>query len=224
MQTNGKQYKDKILRIAILGIANSGKTTLFNGLTNANARVGNWHGVTTQVVAGKCFLQKNLQVEFLDLPGTYLEDDYTLEGKIALKELKRCNAILMVTEGVNTLKSVKLLSKLKWLNIPFMLVINMNSELERRGGFVDENKMYSRSGLSVIKAECNRKKEVLKIKAFIANVLKNNIYSLRVDTHEKNLAMQKALNKVGFIKCGVIYLARNDEGTNKRIAFEKVIK
>jgi GNAT superfamily N-acetyltransferase len=58
----------------------------------------------------------------------------------------------------------------------------------------------------------------------LSYALKNNIYSLRVDTHEKNLAMQKALNKVGFIKCGVIYLARNDEGTNKRIAFEKVIK
>lgn len=173
MQTNGKKYTDKILKIAIMGIANSGKTTLFNGLTNANERVGNWHGVTTQKVAAKSLLQKNLQVEFLDLPGSYLEDDYTLEGKIALKELKTCNAILMVTEGVNTLKSIKLLSKFKGLNIPIMLVINMNGELERRGGFVDENKIYARSGLSVIKAECNRKKEVLKIKGFIANVLKN---------------------------------------------------
>lgn len=47
----------------------------------------------------------------------------------------------------------------------------------------------------------------------------NNVNSIKIDTHKENLAMQKALTKNGFIKCGIIYLENNDE----RIAFEKII-
>jgi len=48
-----------------------------------------------------------------------------------------------------------------------------------------------------------------------------NIHSIRVDTHQDNLSMQKFLKKNGFTQCGVIYLART-EGDNKRIAFEMI--
>jgi len=47
-----------------------------------------------------------------------------------------------------------------------------------------------------------------------------NISSMRVDTHEKNKAMQKLLDKNGFIYCGIIYLADG----SKRRAYEKIIR
>ena len=47
----------------------------------------------------------------------------------------------------------------------------------------------------------------------------NNIKSMRIDTHEKNLGMQGLLKKLGYHYCGVIYLENND----KRLAFEKLI-
>ena len=47
----------------------------------------------------------------------------------------------------------------------------------------------------------------------------NNIKSMRIDTHEKNLGMQGLLIKLGYHYCGVIYLENND----KRLAFEKLI-
>lgn len=50
--------------------------------------------------------------------------------------------------------------------------------------------------------------------------IKNNVNSIRVDTHEENTSMQKLLNKNGFEYCGIIYLADK----SKRIAFEKIIK
>ncbi|WP_077369933.1 GNAT family N-acetyltransferase [Anaerosalibacter sp. Marseille-P3206] len=49
--------------------------------------------------------------------------------------------------------------------------------------------------------------------------ISKNIYSIRVDTHEKNLSMQNFLRKAGFQYCGIIYLENDD----KRIAFEKII-
>lgn len=50
--------------------------------------------------------------------------------------------------------------------------------------------------------------------------LNRDIYSIKVDTHEDNLSMQKFLKKNAFKYCGVIYL----EDGNKRVAFEKVLK
>ena len=47
-----------------------------------------------------------------------------------------------------------------------------------------------------------------------------NIFSIRADTHEENISMQKFLKKNGFKYCGIIYLENKD----KRIAFEKIIK
>ena len=49
--------------------------------------------------------------------------------------------------------------------------------------------------------------------------LQKNVYSIKVDTHEQNVSMQKALKKNEFQYCGVIYL----EVKSKRIAFEKVL-
>ena len=49
--------------------------------------------------------------------------------------------------------------------------------------------------------------------------LDNNVYSIKVDTHQDNIAMQKLLIKEGFIKCGIIYLK---DGA-KRLAYEKLL-
>lgn len=45
---------------------------------------------------------------------------------------------------------------------------------------------------------------------------KGYINNLRIDTHERNLPMQKALERVGFERCGIIYLENGDE----RIAYQ----
>ncbi len=49
--------------------------------------------------------------------------------------------------------------------------------------------------------------------------LNNRIFSIRIDTHEQNIPMQRFLEKNGFEYCGIIYLENKD----KRIAFEKII-
>lgn len=49
--------------------------------------------------------------------------------------------------------------------------------------------------------------------------LKKGVYSIKVDTHEENLSMQKLLKKNKFQYCGIIYL----EDGSKRIAFEKIL-
>ena len=58
------------LRLALLGSPNSGKTTLFNGLTGSRAKVGNYPGVTVERRESKLLLGRR-RARLLDLPGTY---------------------------------------------------------------------------------------------------------------------------------------------------------
>ncbi len=60
----------KKLTIGLIGNPNSGKTTLFNQLTGARQRVGNWAGVTVERKEGQ-FSTTDHQVTLVDLPGTY---------------------------------------------------------------------------------------------------------------------------------------------------------
>jgi ferrous iron transport protein B len=60
----------KKLTIGLIGNPNSGKTTLFNQLTGARQRVGNWAGVTVERKEGH-FATTDHQVTLVDLPGTY---------------------------------------------------------------------------------------------------------------------------------------------------------
>ncbi|MFT7220791.1 MAG: ferrous iron transport protein B, partial [Candidatus Azotimanducaceae bacterium] len=64
------------LRIALIGNPNCGKTTLFNALTGAHQKVGNWPGVTVEKKSGT-FKFDGRECEIVDLPGLYsLEQDF----------------------------------------------------------------------------------------------------------------------------------------------------
>jgi Fe2+ transport system protein B len=57
-------------RIALVGMPNTGKSTLFNRLTGAGARVGNWPGLTVELLSAKLLLG-DAMVELVDLPGLH---------------------------------------------------------------------------------------------------------------------------------------------------------
>ena len=57
-------------RIALLGMPNTGKSTLFNRLSGSSARVGNWPGITVDLHAVKTLLGGHM-AELVDLPGIY---------------------------------------------------------------------------------------------------------------------------------------------------------
>ena len=59
----------KKITIGLIGNPNTGKTTLFNQLTGARQRVGNWAGVTVERKEGQFFTAQS-DVRLVDLPGT----------------------------------------------------------------------------------------------------------------------------------------------------------
>ncbi len=160
--------------VYICGAANSGKTTLFNGLTGASERTGNWYGVTTDVKAGVLRL-KNALVKIYDLPGSYF-DDYTLEGKKALNQIKNARgAIIVLCEAANLQQGLKLYKKAREYSAgKTALVINMYSELKKRGGNINLAELKKTIGSGVIIAEVNEKTGVLAVKRLIDELLSIN--------------------------------------------------
>ena len=108
-----------MIKIALAGNPNAGKTTLFNVLTGSNQFVGNWPGVTVEKKEGK-LKGHNGEVVIMDLPGIYSLSPYTLEEVVSRDYLvkERPDAILNIVDGTNLERNLYLTTQLAELGIP----------------------------------------------------------------------------------------------------------
>ena len=138
------------LRIALAGNPNSGKTTLFNGLTGANQFVGNWPGVTVEKKEGK--LKKHSDVTIADLPGIYSLSPYTLEEVVARNYLiqERPDAILNIVDGTNLERNLYLTTQLTELGIPVVVAVNMMDLVRKRGDKINIKELSRQLGCPVL--------------------------------------------------------------------------
>ena len=121
------------VKIALAGNPNSGKTTLFNGLTGSNQFVGNWPGVTVEKKEGK--LKEDKDVSVVDLPGIYSLSPYTLEEVVARNYLigERPDVVLNIVDGTNIERNLYLSTQLMELGIPVVIAVNMMDVVEKAG-------------------------------------------------------------------------------------------
>jgi len=147
--------------IALIGNPNSGKTTLFNNLTGAHQKVGNWSGVTVEKKSGPIELVGE-KGELVDLPGIYsLEQEYQgLDEKIArtFLEEERVDLIINILDTSNLQRNLVLTEQLIELNIPMVVVLNMQDVAEKQGIIVDAEELESRLGIPVVSTIASLKK------------------------------------------------------------------
>lgn len=135
--------------IALAGNPNSGKTTLFNALTGANQRVGNWPGVTVEKKEGH--IKKHKDALVVDLPGIYSLSPYTLEEVIARNYLltEKPDVILNIVDGSNIERNLYLTTQLLELGIPVVVAVNMMDIVKKNGDKVDLAKLEQQLGCPV---------------------------------------------------------------------------
>ena len=121
-----------MIKIALAGNPNAGKTTLFNALTGSNQFVGNWPGVTVEKKEGK-LKGHNGDVIIMDLPGIYSLSPYTLEEVVSRDYLvkERPDAILNIVDGTNLERNLYLTTQLAELGIPMVVAVNMMDVVKR---------------------------------------------------------------------------------------------
>ena len=110
-------------RIALTGNPNIGKTTIFNALTGANQKVGNWPGVTVHKKEGQ-FTHKNEVYTVVDLPGTYSLGSYSEDERIATEyDLSHeADVILNVVDATNLERNLYLTLQLIEMEVPCLSI------------------------------------------------------------------------------------------------------
>ena len=142
--------ENKIIKIALAGNPNCGKTTLFNALTGSNQFVGNWPGVTVEKKEGR--LRHHDDVIVTDLPGIYSLSPYTLEEVVARKYLlEECpDAILNIIDGTNLERNLYLTTQLTELGIPMVIAINMMDVVRKEGDQINFAELSRELGCKVL--------------------------------------------------------------------------
>ncbi len=142
--------ENAVLRFALAGNQNCGKTTLFNQLTGANQHVGNFPGVTVDRKTGVIRGYDN--TEITDLPGIYSLSPYSAEEIVSRSFIldEKPTGIINIVDATNIERNLYLTMQLIELDIPMVLALNMMDEVTGNGGTIRINEMESMLGIPVV--------------------------------------------------------------------------
>lgn len=141
--------------IGLVGNPNCGKTTLFNALTGANQRVGNWPGVTVERKEGS-YRSQGQQITVVDLPGVYSVDaedsttgldelvarDYLLSGE--------ADVIVNIVDASNLERNLYLTTQILEMGLPIVIALNMMDLAEKREIRIHPQRLADRLGCPVL--------------------------------------------------------------------------
>jgi len=137
--------------IALAGNPNCGKTTLFNAITGARRHVGNYPGITVEKKEGYCQVN-DIEIELVDLPGTYSLTAYSPEELVARNYLiqDRPRAVINIVDASNLDRNLYLTVQLLELGIPVLIALNMVDMATARGFEINAEELGRRLRVPVI--------------------------------------------------------------------------
>ena len=167
----------KLVKIALAGNPNSGKTTLFNTLTGLKQKVGNYPGITVEKKVGKAKFPNEIETEIIDLPGTYSLFPKSMDEKVAQQVL--CNdedfdypdVTVVIAEATNLRRSIFLLTQVIDLNMNVVLALNMVDIATKKGLIVNVDLLSKELGIQVVAINARKRKGIESLKEAIINAI-----------------------------------------------------
>jgi len=143
--------KDKIINVALIGNPNCGKTSIFNYVSGAHERVGNYAGVTVGAKEGT-MRYKGYVFNIVDLPGTYSLSAYSPEEKYVLRYLRdeTPDVVINVVVASNMERNLYLTSELIDMNRSMVIALNMYDEVEKSEAHIDYNNLGKMLGVPIV--------------------------------------------------------------------------
>jgi ferrous iron transport protein B len=143
--------KRKQIKVALAGNPNSGKTTIFNALTGSRQHVGNYPGVTVEKKEGTR-LYRDIEIYFVDLPGTYSLTAHSVEEVVARDFILRekPDLVVDVIDASNFERNLYLAVQLLELEVPLVLALNMSDIAQKKGLSFDQDKLASFFGSTIV--------------------------------------------------------------------------
>ena len=164
-------------RVALAGNPNTGKTVLFNRLTGARQRVGNYPGVTVERKVGTMTLPGR-SVSVIDLPGTYSLAATSADERVVVDVLTgrspgvdRPDLVVCVVDATNLPRNLLLASQIAETGLPVVLALNMFDAAVAAGVAIDCAKLAERFGVPVIPTVATKGRGLAELKQAIAAAL-----------------------------------------------------
>ena len=160
--------------IAIAGNPNSGKTTLFNALTGARQRVGNWPGVTVEKKTGNCIVEGQ-ELELIDLPGIYSFSASSVDESIARDFLVSGNADLVVNivDATSLERGLLLTMQLLEMGVPVVVAANMMDLVKERNLQLDIDGLTRELDCPVVPMTASKGKGLKALKSILLETVLN---------------------------------------------------
>ena len=138
-------------RIALLGMPNTGKSTLFNRLSGASARVGNWPGITVDLMSAKILMGGHI-AELIDLPGLYDLHGFSDDEQVVRHFLSNntVDLAIIVLNSSQIDRQLSLALQIKNLGLRTILLLNMQDEAKRAGISINTLAMSQQLGFPVV--------------------------------------------------------------------------
>jgi len=192
--------------VALAGNPNAGKSALFNALTGARQKVGNYPGVTVERKSGRMSLADGRPVELLDLPGTYSlqpsspDEAVTHDVLLGKQEGERLpSALLIVIDATNLDNHLRFALQLIALGLPTVVALNMIDMAARDGLTIDAAKLSAELGVPVIPTVAVRRKGIDELKAAIGSLAASGAVRIGADhpaLHEDIVELQRRARSI----------------------------
>jgi ferrous iron transport protein B len=144
----------------LVGNPNCGKTTVFNALTGARQRTGNWPGVTVEKKTGS-FAIDGCDITIVDLPGVYslaVTADSSLDERIAREYILSGEAqvVVDIVDASNLERNLYLSAQLIEMGVPLVVALNMMDVASEHGVVINVDRLAARLGCPVVPLVANR--------------------------------------------------------------------
>ncbi len=219
-----------MIRIAIAGNPNAGKTSIFNHLTGTLQHVSNYPGVTVECKEGTVRYQGH-KITVIDLPGTYSLSPYSQEELVARNLVieNKPDVVIDVIDASNLERNLYLAVQLMEIHVPMVIALNMVDVANKRGMHINHTKMEKLLKIPVVKTSGNTgsgTKQLIQTCFRLATAQEKQYptiitYGHEVDRQVDNLTelLEKcpSISEKYFSRWVAIKLLENDEQVTKRV-------
>jgi ferrous iron transport protein B len=162
-----------VKRVALVGMPNTGKSTLFNRLTGAQAKVGNWPGITVDLLSAKLLLGDQM-VQLVDLPGIYDLRGFSEDEHVVTTFLREqsVDVLLVVLNASQIERQLHLFAQLAQFGVPLVLVLNMADEAAALGITIERETLSGWLGVPICLVSAKHGQGMEQLRSLIVHSLR----------------------------------------------------
>ncbi|WP_255082249.1 ferrous iron transport protein B [Vulcanococcus limneticus] len=137
--------------VAVLGMPNTGKSTFFSQLTGSHAHIGNWPGLTVDLLQADLDLEGR-PAQLVDLPGIYDLRGHSEDEAVVRRFLESTpiDLVVVILNASQIDRQLRLALQVRQLGLPALLLLNMADEARRFGVVIDAEHLGAELGLPVL--------------------------------------------------------------------------